>query len=96
MFPRALVRKPSTQAILLLTLPQNAGNTLNPATPAANFAILVGATKRGMQQLSDLSKRGRYKNVSVVVSSNIGLSSIVIPVPVSGTQHSESIRISLS
>jgi hypothetical protein len=63
--------------------------TLDPAASSANFAILIGATQHGMQQLAALGKHGRYKSVSLVVSSNIGLSSIDIPVPLSTLDHGQ-------
>jgi hypothetical protein len=63
--------------------------TLDPAASSANFAILIGATQHGMQQLATLGKHGRYKSVSLVVSSNFGLSSIDIPVPLSTLEHGQ-------
>ena len=62
--------------------------TLDPATSLANFAILVGATKQGNQELRQLGKHG-YSSVLLVVNSNVGLGRIKISVPFSTLESSK-------
>jgi hypothetical protein len=62
--------------------------TLNPATSLADFSVLVGATPHGKNMLKRLSSHG-YNSVLLVVSSNLGLSSIDIPIPFSALEHGQ-------
>ncbi len=55
---------------------------LNPSVPDVSLGVLVGVTGQGKAELTSLSEQG-YKNVSVVVKSNSGLSNFEIPVAVS-------------
>src|SRR6266568_1684146 len=55
---------------------------LNPSVPEVSLGILVGVTSQGKAALSGLTARG-FKDVSVVVKSNSGLSNFEIPVAVS-------------
>jgi hypothetical protein len=55
---------------------------LDPSVPDVSLGVLVGVTGAGKTELENLSKQG-YKNVSVVVKSNSGLSNFEIPVAVS-------------
>lgn len=73
---------------------------VNPAAPYATFGILVGATKQGkaavtqIEQGKEKLKRvkqkaqpaPRFENVSLLIKSNIGLSSILIPIPSSAIE----------
>jgi len=55
---------------------------LNPSVPDVTLGVLVGVTSAGHAALSTLSKEG-YRDVSVVIKSDIGLSNFEIPVAVS-------------
>lgn len=55
---------------------------LNPSVPDVSLGVLVGVTGPGKQVLRTLAEQG-YKNVSVVVKSDSGLSNFEIPVAVS-------------
>ena len=55
---------------------------LDPTSPNVSMGILVGVTGPGRKYLSTLSERG-FKEVSLVVKSNSGLSNFEIPVRVS-------------
>ena len=55
---------------------------LNPSVPDVSLGVLVGVTGPGKKELTTLSEQG-YKNVSVVVKSDSGLSNFEIPVSVS-------------
>jgi hypothetical protein len=56
--------------------------SLDPTVPDVSLGVLVGVTGPGKAILKSLSEQG-YKNVSVVVKSNSGLSNFEIPVAVS-------------
>lgn len=69
----------------------------NPATSYATFGILLGATSRGQPLVTQFEQgklvKGnitkpipRFKNVSLVIKSGIGLNRIVIPVPASALE----------
>jgi hypothetical protein len=69
----------------------------NPATSYATFGILIGATSLGQPMVTQFEHgkliRGnitkpipRFKNVSLVIKSGIGLNRIVIPVPASALE----------
>ncbi len=69
----------------------------NPATSYATFGILLGATSQGKPMVTQFEHgkliKGkitkpipRFKNVSLVIKSGIGLNRIVIPVPASALQ----------
>ena len=55
---------------------------LDPSVPDVSLGVLVGVTGPGKARLGSLSEHG-YKNVSVVVKSNSGLSNFEIPVTLS-------------
>ncbi len=55
---------------------------LNPSVPDVSLGILVGVTGAGQQALTRLSAEG-YRDVSVVVKSDSGLSNFEIPIKAS-------------
>jgi hypothetical protein len=55
---------------------------LDPSVPDVTLGVLVGVTGPGKKALPGLSAEG-FKNVSLVVKSNSGLSNFEAPVPVS-------------
>lgn len=55
---------------------------LNPSAPDVSLGILVGVTSAGESELSTLAAEG-YREVSVVVKSDSGLSNFEIPIPTS-------------
>jgi hypothetical protein len=55
---------------------------LNPSVPDVSLGVLVGVTSQGKGQLPGLTKHG-FKDVSVVVKSDSGLSNFELPVAVS-------------
>jgi hypothetical protein len=55
---------------------------LNPTTPDVSLGILVGVTSAGQAALTKLSAQG-YRQVSVVVKSDSGLSNFEIPIAIS-------------
>ncbi|HUL24456.1 MAG TPA: hypothetical protein VLW44_01620 [Streptosporangiaceae bacterium] len=62
---------------------------LDPASSYARFGIVIGATQNGSGYVRSQAKKG-YTRPLLLISSNIGLSSIVIPVPLSTLQRYDS------
>jgi Domain of unknown function (DUF4436) len=72
--------------------------SFNPTTSYATFGILLGATSKGKPKVTQFERgklvKGsitkpipRFKNVSLVIKSGIGLNRIVIPVPASALEN---------
>ncbi len=59
---------------------------LDPSGPDVRLGVLVGATSEGKQDLAVEESAFGYKDVSLVVKSNSGLSNFMAPIPISALE----------